>query len=119
VAFTSGWTTDLEMVVADVRKAAEAMVEDGAEAIVIGSAGLSVMSTWAGLSSVGGDLRVPVFDCLTVGLKTAELRADLGRKLNMPSVSGGGWYAPFPEAERSRVDRLFGVGNTSILEATK
>lgn len=108
VAFTSGWTTGLEALMEDVRSSALELVAEGAEAIVIGSAGLSVMSTTIGMGSVGDHLEVPVFDCLTAGLKMAELRADLQHHLGIPAVSGGGWSAHFGADDRARVDRLFG-----------
>lgn len=108
VAFTLGWTTGLSELMDDVRASALELVAEGAEAIVIGSAGLSVMSTTIGMGSIGGDLEVPVFDCLTAGMKMAELRADLQRHLGVPAVSGGGWSAHFGGDDRARVDRLFG-----------
>jgi allantoin racemase len=54
------------------------------------------------------DPEVPVFDVISVGLKFAELRADLQTLLGVPPVSRAGWHAEFDSANRERVDRLFG-----------
>ena len=51
---------------------------------------------------------MPIFDVISIGLKFAELRAELQARLGIPSVSRAGWYAEFSEDNRRRVDRLFG-----------
>lgn len=107
IAFTSGFTTDIDKVGEEIHAKSRELVDAGAESIVIGSAGLSVMATHLGLSSVDNG-RAPIFDCLTVGLKMAELRADLQKRIGVPPVSNAGWFEHFPAADRQRVDRLFG-----------
>jgi hypothetical protein len=86
---------------------ARELVADGADAIVIGSAGLSTFASSFGWAATT-DPEVPVFDVISVGLKFAELRADLQRQLGVPPVSRAGWHATFDTANRERVDRLFG-----------
>lgn len=109
LAFTRGFVEDRDIVMGQVAAKAEELVAAGAEAIVIGSAGLSVMATTSGLAAIGPEgQRAPIFDCLTVGLKTAELKADLQRRLGVPSTSGAGYGAPFGAEQRLRVDRLYG-----------
>ena len=45
---------------------------------------------------------------LTVGLKFAEMRAELQQRLGIPATSRAGWYAEFTPDNRARVNRLFG-----------
>lgn len=104
-AFTQGFGQP-ERVAAEIVENAKALVESGANSIVIGSAGLSVMATAAGLSSVPG-CNAPIFDCLCAGLKTAELKADLHAKLHVPSYSGVGWGELLPEKDTARLNALF------------
>lgn len=87
-------------------EAARQLIAKGAQAIVIGSAGLSVMAGAAGLSCVPGT-GVPVFDCLTVGLKTTELRVDLAQKLGVPETSRTGLRAHLSDKDLGRLGKLF------------
>lgn len=107
-AFTDGFGNPAA-IAAEVASNAAALVADGASAIVIGSAGLSVMSSAAGLASVP-DTEVPIFDCLTVGLKTAELRAELHRKMGVPVFGRAGWGERLPDGDRARLRKLFELG---------
>ena len=104
--FTDGFK-DPSFVREDMEARARELVDDGADAIVIGSAGLSVFASSFHFSKVT-DPEVPVFDTMAVGLKFAELRADLQRRLDVPPVSRSGWYEEFGTADRERVNRLFG-----------
>jgi allantoin racemase len=106
VVFTEGFK-DPAIVREDMLARARELVADGADAIVVGSAGLSVFASSFGFAKVD-DPEVPVFDTMSVGLKFAELRADLMRRLGVPPVSRAGWHAEFDQANRERVDRLFG-----------
>lgn len=106
VVFTEGFR-DPSSVLDDMRGRAQELVSDGADAIVLGSAGLSTFATYAGWSKLE-DPEVPVFDVISVGLKFAELRAELGQRLGIPAVSRSGWHAEFDEENRRRVNRLFG-----------
>jgi allantoin racemase len=106
VVFTEGFR-DPSLVKRDMEERARELVADGADAIVIGSAGLSTFASSLHWASVP-DPEVPVFDVISVGLKFAELRADLQTLLGVPPVSRAGWHAEFDSANRERVDRLFG-----------
>jgi allantoin racemase len=103
--FTEGFANP-ELVEADIRGRCAEMAAAGADAILLGSAGLSTFATSFGLASTEPD--VPVFDVLSVGLKFAELRADLHQRLGVPAVSRAGWHEQFAAEDRERVDRLFG-----------
>jgi len=100
-AFARGFT-DPEFVVAEVRTQAERLVEMGASAIAIGSAGLGTIVADAGLTSVPG-VDVPIFDALTVGLKTLEMRVDLTQKAGLPVMGRSGLYTRFGSEDASRV----------------
>lgn len=86
--------------------AAKKLIADGANTIVLGSAGLSVMASATNLGEVPGT-GVPIFDVLSVGLKTAELKIDLKRAFGIPSASRIGMYERLDEADRGRIARLF------------
>lgn len=106
-AFTVGFENPA-VVAKAVAETADELVEDGADAIVIGSAGLSTMSSAAGLTRapVSG---APIFDCLTVGLKMTELRVDLTKKFGLPETSHVGYGERMTDKDTSRLTSLFGI----------
>ncbi len=104
--FTEGFSNPA-LVEADLRARCAEMAADGADAILLGSAGLSTFATSFGLAATDPP-EVPIFDVLSVGLKFAELRAELHQQLGVPAVSRGGWHESFAAEDRERVDRLFG-----------
>ena len=85
----------------------------GVEAILIGSAGLSTFATYSGIAKTT-DPEMPVFDVISVGLKVAELRAELRSKLGVPAVSRAGWYSEFDARNRDRVNALFGWAEPTV-----
>jgi Asp/Glu/hydantoin racemase len=103
--FTEGFSNPA-LVEADIRGRCDEMAAAGADAILLGSAGLSTFATSFGLSATESP-EVPIFDVLSVGLKFAELRAELQQRLGVPAVSRGGWHERFDEENRVRVDTLF------------
>lgn len=105
-AFTEGFL-DPDFVVDDVRRQAEKLVDAGAGAIVIGSAGLSTMAAAAGLHSIGDG--IPVFETLSVGLKTLEMRVDLTQKGGLPPISRAGYTQRLADNDTDRVRALFGL----------
>ncbi len=108
-AFTAGFS-EPGRIAAEVAEQAKALVGSGANAIVIGSAGLSVMSSASGLACVPGT-EAPIFDCLTVGLKTAELRCDLHRKMGVPPYGRAGWGGRLEDGDTSRLRKLFKIAD--------
>lgn len=106
-AFTIGFQNP-EVVAKAVAETSSELVEQGADAIVIGSAGLSVMSSAAGLTCTP-DSGAPIFDCLTVGLKMAELRVDLTRKFGLPEASRVGYGERLSDKDVGRLTNLFGM----------
>lgn len=106
-AFTEGFA-DPEPIAREIERTARDLVDRGASAVVIGSAGLSVIASTAGLARVEG-MGVPIFDCLNVGLKFAELRADLTRKCGVPEVGRVGYTERLAPKDVARLIDLFGL----------
>ncbi|WP_216695254.1 aspartate/glutamate racemase family protein [Dietzia psychralcaliphila] len=106
-AFTEGFTNP-DRVVAEIDRQARKLVDQGASAIVIGSAGLSTIASAGGLKKLAG-LDVPVFDTLVVGLKTLEMRVDLTQRGGLPPTSRSGYTTRLPDADTDRVRQLFGL----------
>lgn len=91
----------------DIEARAKEFATMGVEAILIGTAGISTFATHMGISRTT-DPEMPVFDVVSVGLKVAELRAELRAKLGVPAVSRAGWYSEYTPKNRDRVNALFG-----------
>ncbi len=104
-AFTQGFLEPAP-VAAEIHAKARLAVEDGAESVVIASAGLSTIASMCGLAEVEG-AGAPIFDCLTVGVKMAELRASLRIGLGVPEISRAGLYGRFPKGDVERLFKLF------------
>ncbi|MCR6030085.1 hydantoin racemase [Nocardioides sp. zg-579] len=104
--FTEGFKQP-DVVKADIQARARELADDGAESVIIVSAGLSTFATHTGLNRVD-EPEIPIFDVLSVGLKFAEMRAELQKNLGLPPVSRAGWYGHFDERNYSRVNKLFG-----------
>lgn len=104
--FTEGFERP-EIVRDDIAARAREMVDAGAEAILIGSAGLSTFASHFGIAGID-EPSTPIFDVISIGLKVAELRADIQQGMGVPEVGRGGWYAAYDERNRKRVHRLFG-----------
>lgn len=100
-AFSRGFT-EPDFVVEEVAKQAQRLVDMGASAIAVGSAGLSTIIADAGLNRVPG-VDVPIFDALTVGLKTLEMRVDLTQKAGLPVMGRSGLYTRFEPEDAKRV----------------
>ncbi len=107
LAFTKGFE-EMGPVRDSILAAARRLVERGAQSIVIGSAGLSVMSSATGLSQVP-EVGVPIFDTMSVGFKMAELRADLQKSLGAPPISRTGVFERVSDDDRGRIARLFSL----------
>lgn len=107
-AFTIGFAGGAQTVAAEIEKQARVLVDKGASAIILGSAGLSCIASHAGLTQIPG-LGVPVFDVLSIGLKTLEMRVDLTVKHGLPVTSRTGYMERFSAEDTDRVRKLFGV----------
>lgn len=105
-AFTKGFSGGGAEVVAEIEKQARILVDQGAAAIVLGSAGLSTICSHAGYNQIR-DLQVPVFDVLSIGLKTLEMKVDLTQKLGLPATSRTGMMELLPAKDADRIRKLF------------
>lgn len=108
VAFTEGFANPTPVREAMIR-AAKKLVERGANVIVLGSAGLSVMASNTELAEVPG-MGVPILDTISVGLKFAEMRVDLTKHLKVPVISRVGMFEKMDEKNRRRLVKLFELG---------
>ena len=106
-AFTKGFL-DPEWVGKEIREKSRKLVENGANSVVIGSAGMSTMASVINLSTVA-EYDAPIFDCLSVGLKMLELRVDLQKRLGIPPVSRTGTHELIQKEDVIRLRTLFGL----------
>jgi allantoin racemase len=106
IVFTEGFG-DPTSVGKDILARVEEVVEAGAEVVLMGSAGLSTFAGHCGIRKLD-DPEVPVFDVLSIGLKAAEMRAQIQRNMDLPAVSRAGWTGQFSAKDRERVNALFG-----------
>ncbi len=104
-AFTRGFV-EPEFVSQEIERQARKLVEEGANSVVLASAGLSCIAAVAGLIQIPG-LGVPVFDVLTVGLKTLEMRVELSQKAGFPATSRTGMTEYFQPEDTARVKHIF------------
>jgi len=106
-AFTKGFA-DKEWMGKEIKAKAKMLIEAGANSVVIGSAGLSTIAASAGITRPD-DYDAPIFDCLSVGLKMLEMRVDMVKHLDIPSISRVGSHEPVKEEDIVRVNKLFGM----------
>lgn len=104
-AFTRGFV-EPKFVADEIERQSRILVEQGANSIVIGSAGMSCIAAVAGLNQIE-DLGVPVFDSLSVGLKTLEMRVQLTKLGGYPPTSRTGLTELFKPEDAGRVRALF------------
>ena len=107
VAFTQGFVDPAE-VIADIERQSRRLVAEGANSIILASAGLSCICAAAGFTRLD-DLGVPVFDVLTVGLKTLEMRVELTAKGGFPVTSRVGLTELQDPADTARVKAQFAI----------
>ena len=84
-----------KFIVDAVKRKAEELADDGAEAIQIGCGFFSPICTMEGLTSVR-DGKVPLLDPLLIGLKVAEIMVTFKRTLGLPIRHGLSCYDQIP-----------------------
>jgi len=104
-AFTRGFA-EPKFVADEIERQSKILVDQGANSIVIGSAGMSCIASVAGLNQISG-MGVPIFDSLSVGLKTLEMRVQLTQKGGLPVTSRVGMTELFKPDDAARVRKLF------------
>jgi allantoin racemase len=99
-------TTDLENIASEMENSAYIGVQNGADVIVLGCAGLGPLASLAGLKMVK-DTEVPILDPVTIGIKTAEFQVRLVKSLGLPPVSRGGKYKKPRVKDQERIKQIF------------
>jgi allantoin racemase len=99
---------DHEIVIEPVEKAAKIGISRGADVIIVGCGGLGPLCSLVGLKEVTGT-NVPVLDPVTIGIKTAESRVRIIRKLQLPAVSRGGKYKKPRDKDFKRIIGIFNI----------
>lgn len=104
--FKKGLGGNTHEVISDVIMVAKEAVNDGAEVIVIGCAGLGPMCTSLNVSSIE-ERKIPILDCLTVTTKSVEMMIDIMKKTGVPVVSRGSFYSMPHKNDIDRINRMF------------
>jgi len=108
---TVTWVEDPNLVVPDVTYKAEELVKDGAEVIINVCGAVTPMATMMNLVKVG-EKDIPILNCPSVGLKTAEMIVDLRKKTGIPTTSRAKIYAQPKKKHISRIRTEFGLTKT-------
>jgi len=95
-----------QLIVDAVRKKAEELAGDGAEAIHLGCGLFGPFCNMFGLSSVN-DGKVPLVDPILVGLKTAETMVTFKQALGTPFRSGTSCYAQIPIKDLNNIRKAY------------
>ncbi|MDY6834798.1 MAG: aspartate/glutamate racemase family protein [Chloroflexota bacterium] len=98
----------IEEVLPDIIEKAKDCVDDGADVVVIGCTMLGPICTLAGISKIP-DMDVPILDCLSVALKTAETVVDFNTSLGLPCVGRSGIYRNPRAKDLERNRTAFGL----------
>lgn len=86
-----------------LREAKRAVEDDLAECVVLGCTGMAGQAAQA-----QSELGVPVLDPMLMGLKMAELRAALWKKLGISHSKVGGYEPPPPDEFRAIFEKVYG-----------
>ncbi|WNC12302.1 aspartate/glutamate racemase family protein [Brevibacillus brevis] len=97
---------NVEVIAAEIEKAAKIGVKYGADMIIIGCAGLGPLASLAGLKEVEGT-KVPILDPVSIGLKAAEFRVKLKNSLGLPPVSRAMKYQMPRSKDYERMKQVF------------
>ena len=81
-------------------------IEEGADVVIVGCNGLGPLCTMSGVVELGED-HVPLLDCVSVAIKTAEAVVDLRKRLGLPAISRAGLYRIPREKDIKRVRAIF------------
>ena len=105
--YTRGMKQPQEITAA-VAKEAELAASQGADVVVVGCNALGPLCTLHGLvrCHAGG---APIVDCVSVGLKLAEMFVSLRNSTRLPAVGRGSVYARPDVKELNRIRNHFGL----------
>ncbi|RLC92575.1 MAG: hypothetical protein DRI39_08110 [Chloroflexi bacterium] len=104
------WLGNPQLAADAVAEIAEECVADGADVIVLGCAGTSLLCSMVGFNqiSVSGQT-VPILDCVMVGMKTAEMAVDIKNGAGLPIPSRARNYVLPSRDDWTRVRSAFGL----------
>lgn len=105
--FTKGMQNPM-LVAEDIMERAKECVADGANVVIVGCNGLGPLCTLSNMVRIE-EGSVPILDCISVGLKTAENIHEMSTKLGIPSVSRTGLNTLPKEKDLIRVRSNFGL----------
>jgi len=105
--FTKGMQ-DPTIIAKDIMEKAKECVADGANVAIIGCNGLGPLCTLSDMVTIK-EGNVPILDCVSIGIKTAETICEFSEKLNIPPVSRTGINALPREKDLKRVRNGFGL----------
>ena len=97
-----------KLIVDAVRKTAEELADDGAEAIHIGCGLFGPLCSMAGLRSVKHG-KVPLLDPILVGLKLAETMVSFRQALGTPFRSGLSCYEQIPTEDLNQIRKAYNL----------
>lgn len=109
--FTKGMQ-DPKIVAADIMERAKECAADGADVVVIGCNGLGPLCTLTNMVRIEEN-DMPILDCISVGMKTAETIHETSAKLGIPSVSRTGINTLPKDKDMKRVRSQFGLKDIS------
>jgi allantoin racemase len=93
-----------------VAEVARECVADGADVIVLGCAGTSLLCSMAGFNKITVDgQEVPILDSVMVGMKMAEMAADIKKGTGLPLPARTGNYVLPSKEDWARVRANFGL----------
>jgi Asp/Glu/hydantoin racemase len=97
-----------QLLVESVRRAAEALADDGCDAIEIGCGLYSPLCTMAGLTSVKNG-KVPLLDPVLISFKMAETMVMLNQAFGTPFRSGTSAYAPVSPEDLNKIRKEYNL----------
>jgi len=97
-----------QLLVDSVKRAAEALADDGCDAIEIGCGLYSPLCTMAGLTSVKNG-KVPLLDPVLISFKMAETMVKLNQVFGIPFRSGTSCYAPVAPEDLNNIRKEYNL----------
>jgi len=105
--FTKGMK-DPMMVAEDIKERAKECAADGADVVIVGCNGLGPLCTLTNMVQIEEN-SIPILDCISVGMKIAEISYEFSECLGIPFASRNGSNALPKEKSLNRVRKNFGL----------
>ena len=111
--FTKG-IAEPALIATDILERSKECAADGADVVIIGCNGLGPLSTLSNLVRVE-EGSIPILDCISVGLKMAEVINEISSSLGIPYTSRRGINALPDKKNLNRVRKNFGLREVGSL----